>query len=316
MKVRLDNILLCILWLLAVTLATSFWFNTAFGFNIFSGEHWEYISSLQASHAPIKTGFYISMAIAVFITIFGFYIIIRPKFRKIRLPVVHNQKQKNEGQNSATTAPDKDASTINILPAENQPAQTSTENRPYSPSASARPPRLVLPTLNAMQYNAPQTENPLRAPVAASQPTYEPQKQSNNSWPEIRQIFTDAGYTIKPNVKINGNQTSLIAIGTNETIWLGCVGIKTTDIREMIDKIQQVFLNTLDETEITINGFAIAAPDAATSEFEDILMFNSISELKEYMSVHPNPPVPDDDDGMFEAYSQYIDAVITHIGKI
>ena len=65
---------------------------------------------------------------------------------------------------------------------------------------------------------------------------------------------------------------------------------------------------------ILINGFVISAPDAATSEFQDILMFNTIAQLREYMSQHPNPPLPNDDNGLFDAYSQYIDAVINHIG--
>lgn len=97
---------------------------------------------------------------------------------------------------------------------------------------------------------------------------------------------------------------------------MGGVGIKTTDMRAAIDKLAQIFTDTLDETYININGFVIAAPDAATSEFQDILMFNTINELRDYITRMPNPPLPDDDDGIFDAYSEYIDAVINHIGKI
>ena len=141
------------------------------------------------------------------------------------------------------------------------------------------------------------------------------QPEADNS-ATLREIFSGAGYTVKPNTRVNGIQTALIAIGTNETMWLGCVGVKTTDVRAIIEKFQQVFADTLDETYISVNGFAVAAPDAATSEFQDILMFNKIDEVREYMRANPNPPTPADDDGMFDAYSQYIDAVITHIGKI
>ena len=44
-------------------------------------------------------------------------------------------------------------------------------------------------------------------------------------------------------------------------------------------------------------------------------MFANTNELREYMRQNPNPPLDPDDDGMFDAYSQYIDAVINHIGK-
>lgn len=311
MKIRADNILLCILWLLAVTLGTSFWFNIAFGFDIFSASHWNYIASLQASRAPVKPGFYVSMAISIFLALFGLYVIVRPRFRKIKMPIMrikNTNEQKIEKAEQNTDLKNSDASTLDVLPAEQQ-QMPKEENRPYAPSSASRPPRLVLPTLNNNFVSQPPAQ-PASAPIN-QQPNVQEQ-----DWSEVRNIFTSAGYTVKPNARVNGVQTALIAIGTNETMWLGCVGVKTTVVREIIEKFQQVFSDTLDETEIEINGFVIAAPDAATSEFQDILMFNSIGELREYMSDKQNPPLPADDDGMFDAYSQYIDAVITHIGKI
>lgn len=316
MRIRLDNILLCVLWLLAVTLGTCFWFNTVFGFDIFSASHWQYVASLQAAQNPIKPGFYVSMAVAIFITIFGLYLVVRPRKRRIRLPIVRVSKQNSDSTSATnnntqnvpvTPAPiaNNDASTLDIMGAEVQPApQTPTQP---TPPPTARPPRLVLPTLNGNFMSAHQTTTPARN-IA--------QQQSESDATALREIFSGAGYTVKPNTRVNGIQTALIAIGTNETMWLGCVGVKTTDVRAIIEKFQQVFADTLDETYISVNGFAVAAPDAATSEFQDILMFNKIDEVREYMRANPNPPTPADDDGMFDAYSQYIDAVITHIGKI
>lgn len=312
MKIRADNILLCILWFLAVTLGACFWFNIAFGFDIFSAEHWQYIASLQASRAPVKPGFYVSMAISIFILLFGLYVIVRPRFRKIRMPIMrvkNTVEQKIENIESKPEQLKSDASTLDILPAEQQQTPP-VANRPYAPSSVARPPRLRISTNNnqfsRQQYMQQNTQNQISQPA----------KVSEQDLAEIRNIFTSAGYTVKPNARVRGIQTALIAIGTNEIMWLGCIGAKTTDVRAIIEKFQQVFSDTLDETEIEINGFVIGAPDALTSEFEDILMFNSVGELREYMSDKQNPPVPADDDGMFDAYSQYIDAVITHIGKI
>lgn len=318
MRIRPDNILLGILWLLAVTLGTCFWFNTVFGFDIFSAQHWEYISELQAARTPIKSGFYVSMAIAIFITILGLYIIVRPRTRRIRLPIIKTNKN-NSDKNSTETprvqtdaknnTNNNDASTLDILPSMPKPTQIPQDKNSTSPSSAARPPRLNVPTWNANQNTALHTITPTMAQNIAP-------KQQNNNTDELRQIFANAGYTVKNNARIGSIQTSLIAIGTNETMWLGCVGVKTTDVRAIIDKFQQIFSDTLDETYIGINGFVIAAPDAATSEFEDILMFNSTDELRAYIQQNPNPPLAGDDDGMFDAYSEYIDAVITHIGKI
>ncbi len=117
-------------------------------------------------------------------------------------------------------------------------------------------------------------------------------------------------------MKIDSVPISLFAIGTNENLWLGGVGIKTTDLRDAMNKLAQIFSDTLDDIYININGFVIAAPDAATSEFQDILMFDSISALRTYMQDVPNPPIPADDAGNFDAYSEYIDTVIDYIDKV
>ena len=313
MKIRIDNILLCVLWLLAVTLGASFWFNTVFGFDIFSSAHWEYIALLQASHSPIKTGFYVSMAITIFVAIFGLYLVVRPRIRKIRLPIMrvdmtHNKTTTNiEQHQDNVIQSNSDASTLDLLQAEEQ---KYTPNKvPSNQSNLARPPRLTLPTINNNFMSMPAETTMSSHLTTRTTPTDEDTLT-------IQKIFINTGYTVKPNVTLNGIKTVLIAIGTNETMWLGCMGAKTTDVRGIIEKFQQIFSDTLDETEISINGFVIDAPDAATSEFQDILMFNTIKELQDYIKNRHNPPLPDDDDGMFEAYSQYIDAVITHIGKI
>ena len=162
MKIRFDNFLLCILWLLAMTLGTSFWFGTIYGFDIFSSAHWEYISYLQASQTPIKTSFYISVAIVIFMTIFGMYLILRPHMRKIRLPIVKTAPPptKTPVQSASPQTRDNtqnnDASTLDVLPGQMQPATTSpAPQRPTTPAGLSRPPRLVLPTLNGGYIHAP-----------------------------------------------------------------------------------------------------------------------------------------------------------------
>lgn len=321
MRIRFDNILLGTLWILAMTLGASFWFNTIYGFDIFSASHWQYLSYMQAGRTPVRVGFYISMVIITFTTIFGMYLVVRPRTRKIKLPIIKTSKKSenkpigniamnnNIQPNSLINAPENqnpDASTLDILPSESH-APVPPQNKNF-PNANARPPRLVLPTINGNWGSTPPS------PTLPSQTAT--QNSVPNDWPQLRDIFRNAGYTIKPTPKINGIQIALLAIGSNENLWIGGVKIKTTDMRSAIDKLNQIFTDTLEDTYINVNGFVIDAPDAATSEFQDILMFNSISDLRQYINSIPNPPLPPDDDGMFDAYSQYIDAVINHIGKL
>lgn len=299
MKYRIDNMLLGLLWLLVVTLGACFWFNTMFGFNLFVGAHWQYLAYLQAAQTPVKSSFYISLVFISAIMICGLYVIMRPRFRKIRLPIMRIGARKKD-------APVPDAPAAQPAPT---PAQMTTPNAP------ARPPRLNAATLGGMPTmsgnSATQQPNAART---ATPPT--PVGPSDIEIAQITEIFKSAGYTTKNPPRINGNRMSLLAIGTNETLWLGAHGIATTDMRRAIDKLNDVFSDTLDDIYINVSGFVIGAPDAATAEFDDILMFNDVDGLREYITAHPNAPLPDDDNGNFDAYSEYIDTVINYIGKI
>ena len=311
MRNRIDTILLGLLWLLASTLGASFWLNTRFGFNIFSAQHWQYLAYLQAAHTPVQTMFYVSVIISVLIMVFGLYILVRPRLRRIRLPrrpassvAMQAAAQKHIQKSVPQPASNPDSSTIEIVRGEAAPAPAPA---PQTAPTPARPPRLNIPTVNIQPPAAA-----MAAPSPAQQTAPTPAHVSN----ELRRMFEDAGYVVKPNPKIGNVNTDLFAIGTNENLWMGAVGVKTTDMRVAIDRLAQVFSDTLDDIEININGFVIGAPDAATSEFQDILMFDSAAAVGEYIAAHPNPPVPSDDAGNFDAYSAYISTVIDYIGKI
>ena len=313
MRNRLDNILLGTLWLLAATLGTSFWLNTKFGFNIFSAPHWQYLAYLQASKTPVAASFYISLGIAIFITIFGLYFLIQPKFRKIVLPIIKVKKinentQPGVDSKSEPTPHQSDASEITTMPKpEQQPAQQIQPTPVAAPQNNPlRPPHLNLPTTNS--YSA--------APITQSATTTNTSSGNDADNNAIREIFSQNGYIVKNNPYINRWRPNLLAIGTNEVLWIGAVGATTTQVRAAIDKLNQIFSDTLDDVYISINGFSINAPDAQTTESQDILLFNTINDLDTYMTQHPNSKPTADEQENFDAYSEYIDTVIGYIGNL
>lgn len=85
MKKYLETFLLSVLLGTSVLLGLAFWLNIKFNFNLFSAHHWNELAKLQVSHTPINIVFYISMGVALFILIFGLYMIFRPRFRKITI---------------------------------------------------------------------------------------------------------------------------------------------------------------------------------------------------------------------------------------
>ena len=313
MRNRLDNILLGTLWLLAATLGTSFWLNTKFGFNIFSAPHWQYLAYLQASKTPVAASFYISLGVAIFITIFGLYFLIQPKLRRIVLPIIKVKKVNEKPQPRVDSKPEptnhkSDASEITIMPKpEQQPAQQIQPTPIAVPQNNPlRPPHLNLPTTNS--YSAA----PITQPATATN-TSSGNDADNNA---IREIFSQNGYIVKNNPYINRWRPNLLAIGTNEVLWIGAVGATTTQVRAAIDKLNQIFSDTLDDVYISINGFSINAPDAQTTESQDILLFNTINDLDAYMKQHPNSHPTAEEQENFDAYSEYIDTVIGYIGNL
>ncbi|MDE6250052.1 MAG: hypothetical protein K2M34_00245 [Alphaproteobacteria bacterium] len=326
MRNRLDNILLGILWLLAATLGASFWFNTKYGFNIFSAPHWQYLAYLQASQAPVAPSFYISLGVCVFITIFGLYFLIQPKLRKIVFPIRDTKPAPTPAATEQkTTLPEPAApvvqksNTSEIVanpqitqsapqsePAP-QPATTpkpSVTSAPTARPAPLRPPHLTLPTTNS--YAA--------APIPAT--THNTTNNNDAANAALSAIFTQNGYTVKKNPYIAGWQPNLLAIGTNEVLWIGGIGATTGQVKKAINKLNQIFADTLDDIYIGINGFSINAPDAQTAEFNDILLFNTNDDLANYMASHKNPAPSAEEKENFDAYSEYIDTVIGYIGKL
>ena len=293
MRDKLDNFLLATLWLLASTLGICFWFNIRFGFNIFSSAHWHHLAYMQASQNPVSPAFYISMVISVIVVICGLYLLIRPRFRKFQIPVRETSKP-----------------TQNIQPQPIAPIQTPTVAPPPAPTPEpapvttepglTRPPRLNI-AITPQLHSAPLPQQPIQPPSQSS---------------ELREIFEGAGYTVKNNPRIGTVRPELFAIGTNEVLWIGAVGIPTTDLQHAIDTVNQIFSDTLDDIIINVNGFVISAPDANAPGAPDILTFDKIDTLRQYINEHRNPPLGEDDNGNFDAFSAYISTVIDYLGKI
>ena len=305
MRNRINNILIGLLWLLAATLGTTFWFNTMFGFNIFSAQHWQYIAYMQATGQPVKPLFYISMVIAVLITTFVLYKLLQPRFRQITMPVIDRApvQKTTVAEPSPTIQAQKvvEAPVQHPIPQEPIPqAQGVAENPMSTTSSAARPPRLNIPTVT-------RTVQVPRVPLTPQNPETE--------YTEIRNIFESAGYVFKGTPKIKNVQIATVAIGTNEVLWIGAVGVKNADMQRAIQTLSGVFSDTLEDIEIHINAFVISAPDAAGAP-SDILQFATVEDLRNYITGNPNTPPEEDESDNFDAYSGYIGTVMDYVGKI
>ncbi len=295
MKNKFDKFLLSLLWFLASTLTICFWFNIQYGFNIFSDAHWRHLAYMQATQTPVKTSFYISVTFAIILVIGGLYMLVRPHFRKINLD---------------TKKTDANASAPSVPPQSEQTTSTLTRPKRLKVASPA-----ILPTISDTPATSHMTA-PVIAPVsptAGTNITPAPQKADD---PELTAIFQDAGYTTKPSPRISGLQTSLMALGSGETVWVGAIGIETSTLQSALAVMAQIFQETLEDIPITIHGFVVDAYDAPAPKAPDILTFANNEELRSYISANPNPPIGAEDAENFEAFSSYISTVIDYLRKI
>ena len=183
MKRFFDKFLLGVLWLLSVTLATTFWMNTHYGFDILSTAHWEYLGTLQAHRSEIKPDFYISLIAALFIAILGLYLIVRPRLRHIKTP-------KQETQKTNIIIPQQPI--IQTTPAQEPEKKPNNEFVPRSAptiSISSRP----MPPLGLRPpMTRPITTPPLQ--TAQKSPPVTPPIQNSS---EITRALESGEYTVK-----------------------------------------------------------------------------------------------------------------------
>ena len=293
MRNKFDNILLGLLWLLLSTLGTCFWFNTQFGFNILSSTHWHHLAYMQATRTQIKPLFYISMIVAVFCIVFGLYLLLRPRFRKITPP-------------QATEKHTESPTTANI------PDTNDTD-----PFALTRPKRLNNTNTTTQSSSVAIMTAPIPGTVTPeTTPSFTPPRPSEQPDTEIQDIFRSAGYIIKNSPVIHGYKIPLVAIGNGETLWIGCKDMTTSTMQSILDSFQQVFSETLEDITITTIGFVVNPGDISNPAQPNILTFKNTDELRAYISENPNPPLEPEMAENFEAFSGYISTVIDYIGNL
>lgn len=285
MNKNFEKIFLGLLWLMMVSLAITFWMSVKYGFNIFSGAHWAYLSSLQANRAQIKPGFYTSLIVALGIALIGLYFLARPHFRKIKF----NKPQDNTNNQQNYTA----TSSLN-----------NGQTRPASPLAGQ-----IKKDAPKQTYSTAQT-----TPTSSKMPE---QSNSNPLHDEISDIFDSAGYIMKPCKKIAKMNSPVVALAYNETLWIGASNISPNVMMDAIGNIMAIFDETLGDSanDMTIRGCIIAPSDTDNPNPEVITLFENIDKFKEFMENNKNTLPPEHDAELFEAISTYISTVVSHIGK-
>ena len=288
MRNKFEHFLLSFLLGIAILLGLSFWLNIIYGFNLFSKEHWNELARLQAEQIPVSTGFYVSIVIAVFIFVFGILLL-------YIIPTI-KRTQKKSSNNFLSTMP--------MVPGhkEEKKEDNTVIERQMPKLNLSQPPKLNLPSNMASVL---QQRNEIN------------QRKTKESVPDyntiLSQIFKAKGFTVKPNPVISKFSPNLFAIAPNEIIWIGAVDTDIDKLQSAINRLEKIFTETLEDIKININAFLVDTKNTQPVS-DSIFVFKSLEELKTFVTELP-PAWPNDmsnaDQENFDAYSEYIDTVLT-----
>ncbi len=327
MKKLFEIILLDVLWLSATILFASFWFDIRFGFNIFYGQHWNYLAVQQLTLGSVLPSFYISIALFVVLGITGLYFISRPhSHKKDSLVDTMQSKAQPEPQNFVT----------NLKPTMHDPNHSPLPPAPTLP----RPPRIINPLFSPITTPAPSA--PIPMPIQSA-----PVTENTNT--KLAEIFTSSGYIAKQPPKINGINLNLWAVGMDEVLYLGLTDTHGGDITAVeggeskwrgengelftspvwrissaMEKVRELFLETLDsEIQITIKAVVVMNNANITNRESlekiwnafGVEVFDSADSLAEYMEQNKNREMQPDEQEDLDAYSDYIETVSNYFNK-
>ena len=309
MKKFFNKFLWGILWLLSITLITTLWMNTNYGFDMLSAAHWEYLGTLQAHRSEIKPDFYISLIGALFIALIGLYLIFRPRTQHIKpiQPTKTNivikptvQPTQHPTTMHATTIPSKIQSDFTPRPA---PA-ISLSTRP-TPPMGLRPP--------TTQPRTVQTPSLQSAPHFATPVP----KAQNTTPPEIQQAFEANEYIIKKCDHIGKLEHPIVAISYDQSVWIVANHATPDNMVDAIQTLVTIFDDTLGDTanDIKLRGFIIDPTEPSKRNDALVITFDNTVDFVKYVKEHKNTKPEDYDTELFDAFSTYISTVTGYIGK-
>jgi hypothetical protein len=328
MRIKYETILLDALWLSAMALFASFWFDIRFGFNIFSAAHWHYLAVQQIVPGRIIPMFYISIAGFGVATIIGLYFISRPPRHRIKLISALTQKKPEDPFARAPAGE---------LPPDLEPTAPDPNYSPLPPAPNLpRPPRIVSSLSQA------------RTPIVNSAPSAAAPKRFENSDEKLSDVFTNAGYVVKKPPRIGGVHINLFAIGLGEVLYIGLAdghGGKITAndigdskwwgesdgfpspvarISQAAEKVRALFAETLDaEIQINVRPFVVMNDAVITNKDSlarvwdalGVRVFENLGDLAAYINDSKNGEITNAQREDFDAYSEYIDTVADYFNK-
>ena len=130
---------------------------------------------------------------------------------------------------------------------------------------------------------------------------------------EIYSAFADTGYEICDLIRIDGKHPAVVAIGTNETLFIGTTNVDIEILQNTMKRIELCFADTLEGIKIDVRMLCVSGQRASA---DNIIQFTSTESLRKYMEQHKNVrPQTKQEWETFDAYAEYIRLTIEYLFK-
>lgn len=127
--------------------------------------------------------------------------------------------------------------------------------------------------------------------------------------------LTDAGYQISDLIRINGKHPAIVAIGTNEKLFIATLIDDYEILQNALKRIELCFADTLEGLHIDTHILCMTNRDIDSND-KRILRFTNINAFEKYLKSHKNVrPSTQQDKDNFDAYAEYINTVMTYLFK-
>ena len=126
--------------------------------------------------------------------------------------------------------------------------------------------------------------------------------------------FVDAGYHICDLIRINGKYPAIVAIGSNEKLFIATAVDNAEVLKNTLKRVELCFADTLEGLHIDTKIITVTHADIDTGT--EIIRFDNVNALNKYLTNHQNiRPTTKQDRENFDAYVEYINVAIEYLFK-
>lgn len=127
-------------------------------------------------------------------------------------------------------------------------------------------------------------------------------------------MFTAANYHISDLVRLDGKYPAIIAIGSDEKLYIGTTLDDAERLENVLRRIKLCFADTLEGIDIDTRILCVS--DRLVDTTPDILGFADTDALGRYLMMHKNVrPTTKQDKENFDAYAEYISTAVEYLFK-